>query len=101
MNKIISDLREKLNGEDNEIKAFALDCKIIREERHNKFKDNWLPKIQEKTSVNYNEISNIYTFELPSYGKIDLFPKSNKMLIRKGNKCKTKALKLIIQDLKL
>lgn len=94
-------LRKQLHGEDNDIKAFAIDIKIIRAERNERFEDIWLSLLQKKCTVKHDASMGRYTFEWNDYGVIDFYPKANKLLFRKLNKWQSKGLQWIINTLKL
>ena len=90
-------LREEAAMEDNDLSALGKYTKAIREERGERFEDNWLEKLREKTYVSKRE-NGSYTFD-SEFGIIDFFPKSNKLLIRSQNKWKKPGLRFIIKNI--
>lgn len=103
--KASDQIREKLESEDNDLKALGLGTKLIKEERKERFEENWLPLIKELCDVQHDSACGRYTFELEGEGVVDFYPKANKLLIRKKNRWVKPALKWLIwymdlQDLK-
>lgn len=84
--------------EENDIKAFGLLCKALREKRKERFEENWLSALckEYKVEQRANGSFSIYT---DKYGIIDHFPKANKLLIRQKNKWIKPGLKGIIKNL--
>lgn len=97
----VSSIREQLESEDNLAKVQALRTKIMREERMESFKEKWLSKLQERYSVRYYELAEKFSIDTGQrmFGVIDYFPKSNGVLIRKGNKWEKPGLTWIIGNL--
>lgn len=91
-------LREEAGYEDNDIKSFALMCKALREERSEKFVDGWLVPLMGKYVVEHRK-NGSYTITTEAFGKIDYYPKANKLLIRKLNSWKKPGLKWIVVNL--
>ena len=90
-------LRIEAEQEDNDLVYLGKITKVIRAERREKFEENWLEKLQEKTEVTERD-NGSYTFN-SKFGIIDFFPKANKLLIRNQNKWKNKALNFIINNI--
>lgn len=73
--------------EESDTKAWALHFKADRERRYEIFKEKFLPKLNKLsdeaicTEVSHGK----FTAYTDLYGLVDLFPKSNKILIRKDN----------------
>ena len=65
-------------------KAWTYHFKGERWKRQEYFEEH-LPKIKELTTVEERP-NGSYTFEISGFGKCDLFPKKNTVLIRKQNK---------------
>lgn len=92
-------IRKLYDEEENDLIALGIGKTLIREERIERFEDNWLPKIKEVlgTEIKYDEQFHKYTFKMQTLGTVDFYPKANKMLIRNQNKWKKPALKYIIK----
>lgn len=90
-------LQNKAAEEDNDIKAFGIMTKALRESRSEKFIDGWLKPL----SMRYEVVENNhkYTITTQKFGVLDYFPKANKLLIRKDNKWIKPGLKWIINKL--
>lgn len=97
MNKS-EELEQKAFKEDNDIKAFALLSKSLREKRSEKFEGGWLLLLEDKYDVEKRN-NGSYTISTQDYGIIDYFPKANKTLIRSNNKWEKPGLKWIINNL--
>jgi hypothetical protein len=91
------ELRLISSQEDNDIKAFGLLTKALRESRSEKFVDGWLEPLSMRYDV--KEDNHKYTITTQDYGVLDYFPKANKLLIRKENKWVKPGLKWIINNL--
>lgn len=78
-------LRQQAAQEENDIKAFGIGGKVIREERNERFLENYLPALKAKYEV-YPRENGSYTIDETEFGVVDYFPKANKILIRKNNK---------------
>jgi hypothetical protein len=96
MNKS-EELKLKASQEENDIKAFGILTKALRESRSEKFIDGWLKPL----SMRYDVIENNhkYTITTQKYGILDYFPKANKLLIRRDNKWVKPGLQWIINKL--
>lgn len=91
-------LRDKAAKEKNDLKAMGLLNKALREKRNEKFEDTWLPEFEKYYEVEKRS-NGSYTIEDKKYGKIDFFPKANKILIRSKNTWKKPGLKWLINKL--
>lgn len=78
------ELKQKISQEDNDITAFGLQCKLIREKRSEKFVEDYLPLLSSRFNIATS--NGKYTITTEQYGILDFFPKANKILIRKDNK---------------
>jgi len=95
-------LREQLVTEENDLKALGIGKQIIREERNERFEDEWLEKITESPKVTQYQMANGgYIFWLNDGNIIDFYPKANKLLIRRKNKWIKPGLKWLIAKLHL
>ena len=67
-----------------------------RDYRLKRFEETILPQLEayNVTNPTYGK----YTIQIPEYGFIDIFPKANKLLIRKSNKWLNGAEKWIIRN---
>ena len=84
---------------ESDSKAFGLYTKAIREERIERFKDEWIDKFEEAgVHFAYSQNQNKYMTET-EHGTIDFYPKANKVLIRKKNKWIKPGLKWLITNL--
>lgn len=97
MNKS-EELEIQSQNEDNDIKAFALLCKSLREKRSEKFEGGWLQLLEQKYNVVKRD-NGSYTIATQEYGIIDYFPKANKTLIRSNNRWEKPGLRWIINNL--
>jgi len=84
---------------ENDMKAWTYHFQANRHRRFEFFID-CLPSIKEQTNVIERE-NESYTFTIPELGKCDLYPKSNKVLIRSKNKWVTNGFQFIVKKLKL
>lgn len=91
-------LRQQAAEEENDIKAFAIGGKVIREERKERFEENYLPALREKFEV-YERPNGSYTIDETPFGVIDYFPKANKVLIRANRKWHTAGMKWMRKNL--
>jgi hypothetical protein len=77
-------LKEQLHGEDNDIKAFAIDRKIKREIRRESFEEKYLPQLKQNTDLYVQSNPNgSYMIKSP-FDIYDFFPKANKILERRN-----------------
>lgn len=92
-------LQEESATIENDFKALAIQTQIIREKREERW-ENWMWKIIESDEVkSWEDINSKYTLTTKSFGTIDYFFKSNKLLIRKDNEWKEKGLNWLITNL--
>jgi hypothetical protein len=77
--------------------AYGLRLKAMREARSEKFVEDWLPLLSLRYRIDYN--NGKYTFTTEEFGKIDFFPKANKVLVRRDNDWKKKGLTWIINNM--
>lgn len=85
--------------EENDFKAWTHHFQSERWKRQ-EFFEEMLPKIREQVGVIERE-NGSFTFNHPSQGKIDLYPKKNKALIRSKNKWVTNGFQYIVKHFKL
>lgn len=90
-------LKIKSQAEENDIKSFGFFVKSLREKRSEKFEEDWLPLLELRYPL--TESSYKYTIDTQDFGKIDFFPKANKILIRKEDRWIKPGLKWIIENL--
>lgn len=84
----------------DDFRAFREYQREIREKKYNKFCSKILPKLQGAENVVYIERSmEKFTITTTNFGVIDIFPKANRLLIRKDNKWYSKATQWIIDNL--
>lgn len=91
------ELKIQASQEENDIKAFSLYKKALREKRSEKFEE-WLKIIQVKYPVEVKP-NGAFSIITQDYGIVDYFPKANNLLIRKLNKWRKPGLKWIIKNL--
>lgn len=98
------ELRKAAAEEDNDLKAVGLMKQSLREERHERFAEEYLPKLQEKGyPIRFFENQGKYAIDTKacnkSFGIVDYYPKANNLLIRKDNKWFKPGLKWMIENL--
>jgi hypothetical protein len=91
-------IKKELSEEENDFKAFGLHCKLIREERSDKFEDSYLPKLKDSFKVAFDANMGKYSISTDD-GIVDFYPKANKLLIRKSNKWVKPGLKWLLTNL--
>lgn len=91
--------KELASQEDNDLIAMGHMNKALREERTERFEENWLEKLSEKCDVTQRILQGCHTFTIEPYGTIDYYPKANKLLIRKDNKWIKPGLKWIVTNI--
>lgn len=89
-------LKKEAEQTDNDFVALGKYTKALREERKEKFEDDWLSLLKKQTEVTKQGYKYIFDSE---YGIIDYYPKANKLLIRKKNKWVKPALKFIVNKI--
>jgi hypothetical protein len=93
-------IRDKFLTEENDLKALGIGKKLIREERLERFEEEWLEKITNSSKVvQYQILDGKYVFWMADGNIIDFYPKANKLLIRRKNKWIKPALKWLIENL--
>ncbi len=93
------ELQQLANEEENDFKFWTYHFKANRWRRFEFFMEV-LPIIKEQTDVIERE-NESFTFDVPDVGKVDLYPKSNKALIRSKNKWIQNGLQYIVKRLKI
>lgn len=86
-------------NEENGIKAWSYHFQSRRAERDEFFLEI-LPKLRTQTDITENK-NGSFLFVVEPFGKCDLYPKSNKILIRKENKWKRNGLQFLVKKLNL
>jgi hypothetical protein len=94
-------LRVEAGSIESDIKYLGAANKIMREERIERFEEEWLPLLKEKATVHYSELLNRYWIENKKMGVIDFYPKANKILIRKENRWVKPGLQWLIKNFEL
>jgi len=86
---------------DHVLQSLGLHGKAIREERKERFEEEWLPKLLEKDVIvtHYSQPANKYEIETREFGTVDYFPKANKVLIRNKNKWIKPGLRWIVKNI--
>ena len=97
------ELRIKAGEVDSDIAAFGYLTKAIREEREERFVENYLPKLKEKIGgiIYVDPVQKNYLFETGKYGRIVFYPKSNKVHLCKENKWIKPGLQWLIKNFNL
>lgn len=80
-----SELKILANQQEDDNKFWQLLYKAGRAKKEEIFKRDILHLIEEKYDVQ-NEIDGKYTIFTEKHGTLDYFPRSNRLLVRKGNK---------------
>lgn len=93
------ELEQLANSEENDLKAFGLYTKALREKRDERFPEYFNKLIKLGYKIEYSEPSNRYTIHTSEYGILDYYPKANKILHRCKNKWHEAGLKWIIKNL--
>jgi hypothetical protein len=95
-------LQKELETEDNDLRALGLSTKVLREQRLERFEDEYLEKITSSPKViNYRVNTEGFTFWLNNGNILDYYPKANKVLIRRTNKWIKPGLQYLIKTLEL
>lgn len=92
------ELKVQASQEENDLIAFGIYAKAIREGRSEKFEEHYLPALKIKYPVE-SRINGSYTITTQDFGILDYFPKANKLLIREKNKWIKPGLKWIYNNL--
>ena len=91
------ELHQQAAEEDNDIKAFGILCKSLREKRSEKFSE-WLPLLAHRYDV-LERPNGSFSIRTEEFGILDYFPKANNLLIRRENTWKKPGLRWIIKNL--
>ena len=91
-------LERQASEEENDIKAFGILCKALRESRSERFVDGSLKPLEMRYPVVYRN-NGSYSISTFKYSIIDYFPKANKLLIRNQNKWIKPGLQWIVKNL--
>lgn len=91
-------LRELSSMEENDIKAFGILCKALREKRSEKFAEDWLEPLQMIYPVELRK-NGSYSITTQKYGILDYWPKANKLLMRSKNKWIKPGLRWMIKNI--
>ena len=84
----------------DDFRAFREYQRKIRENKYDKFCLKTLPKLQECDKVIHIERSvDKFTITTTNFGIIDIFPKANRLLVRKDNRWHSGAVRWIINNL--
>lgn len=94
-----NELRKQAESEENDLKAMGLYTKVLREERAERFENYKEKLLQAGYNLTEFKSQGKFTIEPTTFGIIDYYPKSNKVLIRKENKWITGGLRWIIGSL--
>lgn len=89
------------NGDpaENDWTLHQLNIKKMRAENMENFESKWLHRFQEKFTVDIRE-NESFTVHTRSHGKIDFYPKANKILFRNKNKWRhSKGLQWLVRNL--
>lgn len=86
---------------DNDYRDVNYLRKIERAERAETFEDRWLQVLLEKVNVTYDDKTGKYTMKHKRLGTLDFYPKSNRILIRAGNKWYIRGLQWLIKNFEL
>jgi len=95
------ELRIEAQSAEKDYELLGLDRKIRREERAETFEDKWLQVLLEKVNVTYDDKTGKYTMKHKRLGTLDFYPKSNRILIRAGNKWYIRGLQWLIKNFEL
>lgn len=98
--KTSEQLQHQASKEDNDFRSLALLTKALRENRSERFIEDWLPVFMRMYPVEAR-LNGSYSITTQKFGTIDYFPKANKVLIRKTNKWIKPGLKWLISNLTL
>lgn len=82
---------------DNDFVNFRLACEALRMSRSERFRD-YLPLLEVRYDVEKRE-NGSFVINSGDFGKVDFFPKCNKVLIRKDNRWLKPGLRWILNNL--
>ena len=95
------ELRQEAGSIDSDLVYLGAMNKIMREERKERFEEEWLAKLKEKTPhISYNKERGRYEI-LYEEGRIDFYPKANKIYFLATKKWLKPGLQWIIKNFKL
>lgn len=95
------ELRVEAQSSEKDYESLRLHHKADREERAETFEDKWLQVLLEKVNVTYDDKTGKYTMKHKRLGTLDFYPKSNRILIRAGNKWYIRGLQWLIKNFEL
>lgn len=84
--------------ETNDLRAMGLYSKVLREQRYERFEEDYLPRLKELVPIEFSVDK--YVIDTKRFGKLDFYPKVNKVLIRKENQWKKPGLKWLLTNIK-
>jgi len=90
---------ERLQNEENDIKALKHFGDLLRAQRMENFEETWLRIFEYKYPIEWDSKCGKYIIDTDEFGVLDYFPKCNKLLIRKENKWVKPALRWLIKNL--
>ncbi len=93
------ELERKAAQEDNDLVALGILTKAMREKRYEKFNERYLPELIRRYPIDLQEEGTRIRITTEKFGKIDFYPKANKILIHQCNQWKKPGLRWIIQNL--
>jgi len=92
-------IKKEASTEDNDLAYLGKMNQVLREERFEKFEENYLEKLKTSPgilSINFSDSMVKYVIETETLGILDYYPKANKLLIRRQNHWIKPALKWIV-----
>ena len=95
---------KKAINKNTDWKVFALQKEKINERRNkrdDRFVNEWLPKFKEVCEVTWEPLLYRYILQSPTIGKIEFYPKGNRLFIHSTKKWKSDALVWLTQHFKL
>jgi hypothetical protein len=98
------ELRKEACMAESDQACLGLHTKAMREERSERFKEDWLPKLLMQAVIVTEFGLPQLKYEIESrkpFGTVDFYPKANKVLIRKQNKWINPGLKWLIKNFEL
>jgi hypothetical protein len=90
----------KAEHEDNDLKAMGLISKSYRALKKERFQEEWLPLIQQKTAILYDEKKYCYLIDLP-LEQVEFYPGKNTMFCKSTKQWKKPALHVILTELQI
>lgn len=92
-------LKAEVAEEENDLVAMGIYNKVMREERLERFQEEWLPKFTRLYAPVWNERMGRYVILTPKFGDISFYPKANKVLIHRENLWRKPGLKWMVTNL--